>query len=226
MSATTPPPNRRQRRLAAKRSRGEKPMSREPSSKAEAIDKLRAQIQPDQYLKSLEAMKATYLERASELLGNRDLNAASAAIDERDVEMVNLQLDEALADLSWRVDTINERIKDFEATQKNVTRPFERQEKPDVLEEMPEETEVEPSALTEEQAAAVDEARAAMAQEGQAGPPPESLDDARDRLAELAAENEQAEQAYDEMKAADHVDEAREAVAGTIEAASNDRPEA
>ena len=166
-------------------------MTRPVVSKEEAIDKLRAQIQPEQYLESLTNMRDTYLGRAAELLGNRDLNAASNRTDPRDVEMVNIQFDEALADLSWRVDTINERIDDFDATKKDVTRPFERQaDNPEDAvadaEDFPEQTEVEESALeaslTEEQRAAVEEA-VAESQESQ-GPPPESVDEIAARRAE------------------------------------------
>ena len=137
-------------------------MAHPPVSKEEAIDKLRAQIQPEQYLQSLNSMRDTYLSRAAELLGNRDLNAASNKTDPRDVEMVNIQFDEALADLSWRVDTINDRIKDFEDTKNSITRPFERQA-PEDEEVMPAETVVEESALkasgipeTQEEADALD----------------------------------------------------------------------
>lgn len=175
-------------------------------SKEEAIDKLRAQIQPEQYLASLAKMRDTYLERASELLGNRDLNAASNRTDPRDVEMVNIQFTEALADLSWRVDTLNDRIADFEATKKDITRPFERQveePKKNKAEEMPEETEVEESALaaslTDEQRAAVEHAvaesqEAADAAAGLgAGPPPESVDEIAARRAQVEGEASQQE---------------------------------
>ena len=168
-------------------------MTRPVVSKEEAIDKLRAQIQPEQYLESLTNMRDTYLGRAAELLGNRDLNAASNRTDLRDVEMVNIQFDEALADLSWRVDTINERITDFEATKKDVTRPFERQadDPEDAVapaEDFPEETTVEESALeaslTEEQRAAIDQA-VAESQEESAGPPPENVDEIAARRAQV-----------------------------------------
>ncbi len=184
-------------------------MTRPVVSKEEAIDKLRAQIQPEQYLESLTNMRDTYLGRAAELLGNRDLNAASNRTDPRDVEMVNIQFDEALADLSWRVDTINDRITDFEATKKDVTRPFERQ--PDApedavepAEEMPEETTVEESALvaslTDEQRAAVEEA-VAESQEG--GPLPEHLDEIAARRAQVEGEVAQAQ--ADEQETAEDV---------------------
>ena len=178
-------------------------MSREQVSKEEAIETLRKQIAPEQYLASLTTMRETYLGRAAELLGNRDLNAASNRTDPRDVEMVNIQFDEALADLSWRVDTINDRIADFEANKKDVTRPFERQpDDPADAESMPEETEVEESALaaslTDEERAdveqAVEESQPPTQSEhyavggGEQGPPPESID-------EIAARRAQAEEA-------------------------------
>ncbi len=214
MSATTPRPNRRARRLAARARRGEQPMSRPVVSKEEAINKLRAQIAPEQYLKSLTDMREVYLSRAAELLGNRDLTAASNRTDPRDVEMVNIQFDEALVDLNWRVETINERIADFEATKKDITRPFDRQ--PDApedavqpAEEFPEATVVEESALaaslTDEQRADVEQAvaesqpsnrpqaatqEAALSEAEQArvqaqGPPPESIDEIAARRAQV-----------------------------------------
>lgn len=110
-------------------------MSREPVDKQEAIDKLRQQIEPEQYLESLKEMKVVYLQRAARVLGDHDMNVASPTIDERDVEMVNKQTDDTLAELSWRVDTLDGRIKDFEATKKDVTRPFDRAPVPEVNEE-------------------------------------------------------------------------------------------
>ena len=204
MSATTPGPNRRARRLAAKQRRGDKPMSRERLSKEAAIDKLRAQIQPEDYITSLEKMKQTYLSRAAELLGNKDLNAASDAIDERDVDMVNKQLDEALADLSWRVDAIEERIKDFADTKKDVTRPFERPEVASTLEEDVEDEAQETSALSEEEQVTVDASiarvRAHRAEaEGEARGAADDVDaEAEQQEAEHAVEQAQDAQVPDE----------------------------
>lgn len=145
-------------------------------SKQESIDALRAQIQPEHYVASLEKMKATYLERAAELLGNRDLNAASGAIDERDVDMVNVQLDEALADLSWRIATIDERIADFKETKENVTRPFDRQEPEEPKEaELGEESGEDVQAGDEAAREAVAVAEEALAAPG--GAPPEDDED-------------------------------------------------
>ena len=110
-------------------------MSHPPNSKQEAIDNLRQQIQPEQYIEALEQSKAVYLQRAAGLLTDHDMNKASSAIDERDVEMVNLRIDEALADLNWRIETIDQRIKDFANTKKDVTRPFERPESDEEPEE-------------------------------------------------------------------------------------------
>ncbi len=186
MAATTPGPNRRQRRLAARKRRGEQPMSREPVSKEEAIDNLRKEIDPEQYLESLKKMRADYLARAAELLGNHDLNKADARIDERDVDMMNIQVDEALVSLNWRVETIDERIADFEATKKDVTRPFERQpadpeDATQPPEDFPEETGVEESAL---EASLTDEQLEAEALEN-AVVPPESIDELAARRAEV-----------------------------------------
>ncbi len=164
-------------------------MSREQVSKEEAIENLRKQIAPEQYLASLTTMRETYLGRAAELLGNRDLNAASNRTDPRDVEMVNIQFDEALADLNWRVETINERIDDFEVSKKGITRPFDRQpDDPEDAESMAETTEVDESALvaslTKEQLAEVEKAIAVSNQDDQA-PPPESIDEIAARRAEV-----------------------------------------
>ena len=161
-------------------------MSREPVSKEEAIDKLRAQIQPEQYLESLTKMRDTYLGRAAELLGNRDLNAASNRTDPRDIEMVNIQFDEALADLSWRVDTINDRIQDFEDTKKDITRPFERQaDDPKAEESMPPTTEVEEGVVQQLEDAAADAQETA---DDAAVPETQEEADAMDRRAEEQAE--------------------------------------
>ncbi len=105
--------------------------------------------------------------------------------------MVNIQFDEALSDVSWRVDTSNARIDDFEATKKDVTRPFDRQpDDPADAEQMPEATEVDESALvaslTDEQRAEVEQA--VEESQNSQGPPPESIDEIAARRAQVEGE--------------------------------------
>ena len=79
----------------------------------ELLERLRALADPQRYQQQLSEQRTAYIQRAEQLLIERDFNDGDPNMNERDKELVLKQIDEALVSLDWRIQEADESIAAF-----------------------------------------------------------------------------------------------------------------
>mgnify|MGYP001567241310 CR=1 FL=1 len=89
-----------------------------------AIEELRAAIDPDGYRTEIENMKAELMRRAASLVANYDLNQADPNLSDAERKQANQQIEQVIGSLHWRVETINKRLAAFVESRDAVKAPL------------------------------------------------------------------------------------------------------